>query len=1260
VDVTFTHCGQAEFWEALAALWQTVYSSGRVPKRWREARVCLVPKTAGGHRPISVFSIAYRLGASVRSCGHGPPGYLLETLKLSPSSTTGAFGVLLELGCWSEEVDVAFQFRCDTHGRFLCYAFRPSLDILGIVVDIAGRAPPVLARYARDVANVRAQCINAVAHGMWQRSFHIKSLVMPMLCWAGAVASIPAAEVTRLGNSILAVTNFKHACDTPAIVVWEIMGWECPRSGWRSFVNLAGGRIAWALSSGTVTLWETFAVSSLGWTLLTFFASGCVTGTGLGLWLPPTGSLPLFIGETRDWPEVFYFPEFLVAVWSCFEATRRLTVRTVASTECSVWAKAAKQGIAVSLMPPCERPTCCGSARETASLRPRTQRCAAPVNRCEERLLAKVVPEQPPPPAVVGRDDTIEALATQLHVLFEDSATLYVGTDGSTVTEVGAWSVAVQGGETFACGICAEDQSPYRAEVEGLLGLLEAAQMCRRRGSIVVIVVVCDCQAALLALDGKGQSCMLVQRVRERLHSCISMGFFLSFYWVPSHGKMAPPRWLVPPGGEMLARALNSRADVAARACASRRAAGSGRERCHAARADALVWERAAIDGLSSIAAHYDDVETIFENCTPMTVWVAYIHSEQRVREVTQREVHKVRDDIDSLREQIDFDRVPSIASEALRQLCDNVLLTLSWEIDQDCANFAHDKFGSVPMGDVSHFQVDEVYDLIQKNVARPQFILLVPAGPPCPDFSTMRQDPPGCEGSSGWLFQHMLEIERQIRHKFRGNPVETVIENVVPWNRLSSTRRVAKWYIGNACGGHPRTGKTSRTNFPNGHRTTDDGWRRLHNPMAHELQRPILTIGFSVPTCLQREKKLFHCLTTPSIDPHGRQITNDTHRGSMRTNFWYIGYTESLASGDETKRDIALGNAWHLPTAIWLLFLVLLGTAEVRQDKKYLRPTPIEEFRNKNPEYITDKIDKNNIDDHWELILDEIRSQDGSDERSLRDAEMVASPGGCAGYAEGKIGDEVDTTQPARCMTNLTATRRTTSYPSALHSSKDNDKRTFEFGDMTTTELTANHNVLLFGSAASVWSYNRFGDVLLDKYLTTNRLSPEEARKMAGKCYFLTGRFANSNTYNIDKPTRSSLLALKDIISHRQPMTIPRNPVSCGYSVIDTDAYFKLGGQVYRPGDEDLPNWNSEKTKDIENGWAAVCFRQGDAHDAAYFQGRFPSVLLQQFSSDQAFIHLLEAWAAILAPLIFAPWLGNFYIQCCDNEASRHALIKG
>ena len=44
-----------------------------------------------------------------------------------------------------------------------------------------------------------------------------------------------------------------------------------------------------------------------------------------------------------------------------------------------------------------------------------------------------------------------------------------------------------------------------------------------------------------------------------------------------------------------------------------------------------------------------------------------------------------------------------------------------------------------------------------------------------------------------------------------------------------------------------------------------------------------------------------------------------------------------------------------------------------VRQDRKYLDPTPLEELKTKNHEYIRGKIEMNKIDDRWEFILDEI-----------------------------------------------------------------------------------------------------------------------------------------------------------------------------------------------------------------------------------------------------------------------------------------------
>ena len=47
-----------------------------------------------------------------------------------------------------------------------------------------------------------------------------------------------------------------------------------------------------------------------------------------------------------------------------------------------------------------------------------------------------------------------------------------------------------------------------------------------------------------------------------------------------------------------------------------------------------------------------------------------------------------------------------------------------------------------------------------------------------------------------------------------------------------------------------------------------------------------------------------------------------------------------------------------------------------VRQDQKFLEPTPIDEFREKNRTYITDKLEKNSIDEHWEMMLDEILAE--------------------------------------------------------------------------------------------------------------------------------------------------------------------------------------------------------------------------------------------------------------------------------------------
>ena len=302
-------------------------------------------------------------------------------------------------------------------------------------------------------------------------------------------------------------------------------------------------------------------------------------------------------------------------------------------------------------------------------------------------------------------------------------------------------------------------------------------------------------------------------------------------------------------------------------------------------------------------------------------------------------------------------------------------------------------------------------------------------------------------------------------------------------------------------------------------------------------------------------------------------------------------------------------------------------------------------------------------------------------------------------------------------------------------------------------------HHVLLFGSAVSVWSYNRFGDMLtsltrvltatpvvhfVDDYgsiqpvphatsgfqgfghlnstlgfhmkqskaqppqhehkiqgvyihltethvtirpcpqrvhniiniiqqaLASNHLEPNEAQKLAGKCSFTTsqlfgkvGRAANralydhsySQQHQLSKITRQGLIAMVNILQNSQPRRCPLQPTPFSPTIIYTDAFYTINGYNKRCSDlteEDLQQAN----KDLPNGWGIVVFSAQQTPMVT--SGHIPPNLLQQFASSQAFIYFLEAWAAIIAPVLFRPVLTTPYIQLCDNEASKHAILKG
>ena len=110
--------------------------------------------------------------------------------------------------------------------------------------------------------------------------------------------------------------------------------------------------------------------------------------------------------------------------------------------------------------------------------------------------------------------------------------------------------------------------------------------------------------------------------------------------------------------------------------------------------------------------------------------------------------------------------------------------------------------------------------------------------------------------------------------------------------------------------------------------------------------------------------------------------------------------------------------------------------------------------------------------------------------------------------------------------------------------------------------------------------------------------------------------------------------------------------------TIIYTDAFYKPGEVPIRSADL-TPEQSIEPTKSASNGWAAGLFSPHGCRATALF-GHVPHKLLLQFARNNAFIYFLEAWAAIIAPVLLQPLLTPQYAQLCDNEAAKMAIIKG
>ena len=110
------------------------------------------------------------------------------------------------------------------------------------------------------------------------------------------------------------------------------------------------------------------------------------------------------------------------------------------------------------------------------------------------------------------------------------------------------------------------------------------------------------------------------------------------------------------------------------------------------------------------------------------------------------------------------FDGVGS-AALALRSLDVRLRATLEWEIDQTATAVSTQACRCLRMkrGDLTADDPAKVATILQDFLKEKQSLILVTAGPPCPDYSKLNASAQGRTGTSGQLFVQFTEFLRKL-----------------------------------------------------------------------------------------------------------------------------------------------------------------------------------------------------------------------------------------------------------------------------------------------------------------------------------------------------------------------------------------------------------------------------------------------------------------------------------------------------------------
>jgi hypothetical protein len=110
--------------------------------------------------------------------------------------------------------------------------------------------------------------------------------------------------------------------------------------------------------------------------------------------------------------------------------------------------------------------------------------------------------------------------------------------------------------------------------------------------------------------------------------------------------------------------------------------------------------------------------------------------------------------------------------------------------------------------------------------------------------------------------------------------------------------------------------------------------------------------------------------------------------------------------------------------------------------------------------------------------------------------------------------------------------------------------------------------------------------------------------------------------------------------------------------SILYADAFFDAGDMAKRG---EFTPWDGEAVASLRNGWGCVIIPDQARPEEGYMmRGEIPHDIVRAFSETRAYIYFLEALAQIIPVLVAGEYLNQYYISFVDNEAAKHALVRG